>query len=448
VIRLDEIRDCLEGWVPSAVATCSADGIPNVSYLSQVEYLDASHVALSFQFFNKTRENVLANPHATVAVIDPESAAAYRLFLTYVRTETHGSLFERMKAKLASIASATGTTGVFRLRGADIYRVERIERLGNPELPKAPRKSRLTAVRALSDELSRVQELGATVDALLAGLERHFDIQHAMVLAVDTPGHRFYIIGSRGYDVSGVGSEIPVDAGAVGIAAARGTPVRISFASTDYAYVRAVRDNAAKDPVWASRLESAIPFPGLKQPNSQLAIPLDAGGSVLGVLYVESDVPGRFTYEDEDALVVLSRQLALAMKTQEPADAAEGKAPPALHLEGPPIVVRHYPDDDSVFLDEAYLIKGVAGAILWKLVRVFVQEGRDAFSNRELRLDKRLGLPDVADNLESRLVLLERRLRERGAGLLLEKTGRGRFRLAVSRQLALGQGASSTKAAG
>lgn len=438
MIRLDEIRDCLEGWVPSAVATCSPDGVPNVSYLSQVEYVDLDHVALSFQFFNKTRENVLANPQATVGVVDPESAAAYRLFLTYVRTETHGPVFERMKAKLASIASATGTADVFKLRGADIYRVDGIQRFGNPELPKSPRRNRLTAARALSDALSRVPDLGATLDTLLDGLERHFGITNALVFALDARGGRFYTIASRGYDVSGVGSEIPLEAGAVGVAAARGTPVRLSFASADYAYVRAVRENAAQDPVWSARLESTIPFPGLQAPNSQLAVPLDAGGSVVGVLYVESTVPGCFTHEDEDALVLVSRQLALVMRDADAPDAEPRRTPAAPSTGAAALTVRHYPEDDSVFLDGVYLIKGVAGAILWKLVRTYLHEGRDTFSNRELRLDKTLGLPEVADNLEARLVLLDRRLRERNAGLLLEKTGRGRFRLAASRPLILG----------
>jgi len=71
-ITLDAIRSCLEGVVPSLIATCAPDGTPNVAYLSQVHYVDRDHVALSFQFFNKTRENVLANPRAAVQVVDPK----------------------------------------------------------------------------------------------------------------------------------------------------------------------------------------------------------------------------------------------------------------------------------------------------------------------------------------------------------------------------------------
>ena len=40
------IRDCFEGVIPSIIATLDDEGIPNVSYLSQVHYGDAEPVAL------------------------------------------------------------------------------------------------------------------------------------------------------------------------------------------------------------------------------------------------------------------------------------------------------------------------------------------------------------------------------------------------------------------
>lgn len=79
----------------------------------------------------------------------------------------------------------------------------------------------------------------------------------------------------------------------------------------------------------------------------------------------------------------------------------------------------------------------VAGAILEKMVAVYLDDRRTELSNRELRLDPTLGLPDISDNLEARLILLERGLEEKAAPLRIEKTGRGRFRLRVERPLSL-----------
>ena len=51
LVDLGEVRPCLEGAIPAMMATCGADGTPNVAYISQVYYVDEGHVSLSFQFF-------------------------------------------------------------------------------------------------------------------------------------------------------------------------------------------------------------------------------------------------------------------------------------------------------------------------------------------------------------------------------------------------------------
>ncbi|MDP1782359.1 MAG: pyridoxamine 5'-phosphate oxidase family protein, partial [Hydrogenophaga sp.] len=80
-VDLGEVRPCLEGAIPAIMATCAADGTPNVAYISQVYYVDEGHVSLSFQFFNKTRQNLLANPRSTLLVLNPLNAVFYRLHL-------------------------------------------------------------------------------------------------------------------------------------------------------------------------------------------------------------------------------------------------------------------------------------------------------------------------------------------------------------------------------
>ena len=89
--------------------------------------------------------------------------------------------------------------------------------------------------------------------------------------------------------------------------------------------------------------------------------------------------------------------------------------------------VRYFPIDGSTFIDGDYLIKGVAGRLLWSLLGQYQSEGRVEFSNREVRLDPALELPEYRDNFENRLILLKRRLAERAAPIRIEKVGRGRF---------------------
>jgi adenylate cyclase len=122
-VRLQDIASCFEGVLPSPISTCSNEGVPNTTYLSIVHLIDESHVALSVQFFNKTRRNILENPRAQVIVVAPETTDQYRMELEFERTETAGSLFERVRVKLDAVASQSGMQDVFRLRGVDVYRV-------------------------------------------------------------------------------------------------------------------------------------------------------------------------------------------------------------------------------------------------------------------------------------------------------------------------------------
>ncbi len=436
MISLDAVRYCLESSIPPAIATCAPDGTPNVTPLSQIEYVDSDHVALSFQFFNKTRNNVLANPFAEVMLVDDRTATIYYLSAEYLRTETAGPVFERMKAKLAGIASHTGMSGIFRLQGSDIYRVTRIERADSLRLPEpATRPSRMSATRSCCARLASATDLAGALDHLLADLHTHLAVDHAQVLMLDSSGTRLYTVASRGYETSGVGSEIPIGQGVIGVAARERTPIRIFHVTAEYAYVRSVR-YVTERVGRAGDIETEIPLPGLAMPGSQMAVPIMAGADLLGVLFAESQDDLRFTYDDEDALATIATQLGMTMRLLGDTSGAgdEAPAPEAkAAVAGQPVTIRHYRVDDSVFIDQDYLIKGVAGAIMWKLVSDFVERGRSEFTNRELRLDPAIGLPSVSENLEARLILLQRRLGERCSFIRIEKTGRGRFRLVADR---------------
>jgi len=140
----DEIKAAMQGVIPSHVVTCGADGTPNASAISQVYYVDRDHVALSHQFFNKTKRNVAENPKATVWLIHPETFETWDLELEFDHSETSGPIFEAMDMQIEAIASIVGMKGIFKLRAADIFRVVAVtktrgERIPLSQIPRADR---------------------------------------------------------------------------------------------------------------------------------------------------------------------------------------------------------------------------------------------------------------------------------------------------------------------
>jgi hypothetical protein len=333
--------------------------------------------------------------------------------------------------------------GVFQLRGADVYRVLELRRVpGRLEMPSvAPRCDVAAGARRVSEALARCDDAAAMLDALMDGLARELLIEHSMLWMLESDRPVLSLVASHGYAVRRIGAELQVGVGLVGTAVREGVPIRIGHMSLSMVYGRAAR-GVIDELGLAQAVSAEIPLPGLPAPRSQLAVPLRARSRIVGALFAESLHDQFFSYDDEDALMLLAGQLGALLGGLHADDALRRPAAPAApapRAAGAPLRLRLHAKDNSVFADDEYLIRGVAGAILWKLAREHVQSGRVEFSNRELRAAaKELRLPEVDDNLEVRLVLLQRRLAERGGPLQIEKTGRGRFRFVVGRPLELG----------
>ena len=203
--------------------------------------------------------------------------------------------------------------------------------------------------------------------------------------------------------------------------------------TSEYRYGAAVRGSLSfSDPDWEALRE--VPFPGLPDPASQIAVPIMVDDELFGVLFSESPTTMRFWHEEEDALsIVASYTGALVPRLR--ASETEDDEPVVEHPAGhgaPLLVLRHFSRDDSVFLENEYLIKGVAGAILMHLIREHEKTGRAEFTTRELRANTSLRLPEFAENLDTRLILLRKRLIERAAPIRLDRCGRGRLRLVLA----------------
>jgi hypothetical protein len=400
--------------------------------------VDSAHVAISFQFFNKTHHNIRENPFACAVALDPRTFHAYRFRLRFDHSESTGPLFEAMSLQLQAVASYSGMTDVFRLLAADVYEVLGVERLeGFTRLPApntSERSSRLfvdaglVSLRLIAERLNKALLLDEVLESSL----QLPDDQNAKLLT----------IASHGYPENGVGSEVGMGEGLIGMVARARRTLYLSAMDHGLRYARAVRDRAEAE----GRTEAIareIPLPGLPDAGSQIAVPLVTRGRLIGVLAVESKDPLSFLTRENTLLTTIGSHLATAIdqlsrETDEaPMERTGRQAPRSPSQSGSTRRFTFFQKDDCICVDGDYLIRNIPARILWRLLKQYRDEGRVEFTNRELRMDSWLGLPEVKDNLETRLILLRRRLEQKCPDVRLVQRSRGRFALETDRAIDL-----------
>jgi hypothetical protein len=233
-----------------------------------------------------------------------------------------------------------------------------------------------------------------------------------------------------------------------------------------------------RDALAGSPPRCRIPVPGQLGPQSQLGVPLLVRGELVGVLVAESDTPYRFHEQDRASIELLGSYLAIAIQNMQLQDragdaggeahtadaASRTEAAPAAGVaaggaeaaamaergsasaaastarqpcSSAPRELVYYERDETILVDDEYLIRSLPARILWRLLQAHRATGRTEFTNRELRLDRSLQLPELKDNLETRLLLLRRRLEQKCPEIRLTPVARGRFALELDCELNL-----------
>ena len=374
------------------------------------------------------------------------------MMLVYERTERRGPVFERLRRDIDAIAALTGMAGVFKLRSADIYRVRRAradpgrgarDRRVTGELQ--PGGERVRQLAQLSERLGRSPDLDTLVGTTLAGLAELFGYEHSLLLLLDEHGEQLYTIASHGYASEGVGSEVRVGEGIIGMVAdARRADARRQ--PRPDARVRAHASGAPTSRAAARRRASRSRCPGWSTPRARWrcrrwcwasssacsrsrATSRDAFGPTTKRCLTRRRHDGR--ERDRDRLGARARGEAMPRPVtcrRVAARRRRARRRPACGSS---------PSTAAPSSTATTSSRASPAASSGSLLGHHEREGRVEFTNKEVRLDPSLELPEFRDNLESRLILLKRRLDERDAPIRIEKTGRGRFRLLVDGELKL-----------
>lgn len=447
-MKLENFKPCLQGVYPSTLYTCSVEGIPNVNYISHVYYVDQNHVAISGQFLNKTRKNISQNPLATAMVLDPVNVCHVELMLKWKESRTDGNIFSLISERIKAIDSQVGGEGKFSLKSVEIFEVldikvpEEFQYLLNAKPDKAVFS--LNNLQSAIQHIQKADSLENLYDLILESLEMSFGFRHSLLLIPDSMTNKLITINTRGYNLNGVGAEVKMGEGIIGQVAQTKKPMAFMGLKREYIYAQtSLRNYSEMDK--EIFFSEAITLPKLSDAASVIAVPLINRGKLAGVLEVQSIASVEFKESDEEFMMTFGSYVAMAIENLQIQMEAEGASSDQMKTEREATIstdpnkinITYYIDDECLFIDGEYLIRSIPAKILWKVLQAYLNEGKSEFSNREIRMDKTLQLPDFKDNLETRLILLRKRLEAKNHGIQLKPCGRGKFRLDVSGQIIL-----------
>lgn len=162
----------------------------------------------------------------------------------------------------------------------------------------------LTRVAA---DLTGTLELSPLLDRILTSMDEVFGYSHSMVLLWNPDREVLEVAASRGYEVSGVGAEVPLGKGVIGVVGKRKKLMHMGGMGQQRSYMAAAAQQLG-------HVGTGTPLPGLGDVESVIAVPLLDRGELIGVFHVESSEPAVFDDRDLELVEAIAHQAAIAIQ--------------------------------------------------------------------------------------------------------------------------------------
>ena len=174
------------------------------------------------------------------------------------------------------------------------------------------RNKEIEIIERVASQISKTLNLDAIAKTMLISMEEYFGFKHSMILLLDSSESSLKVIATHGYKEEGIGAEVKIGVGVIGMVAKKKKLMRMANLGAQKQYMQAIKQQIqpSKDTV----VTDEISLPGLKNAESQVAIPMLMEDELIGVFSVESDQVNIFDKSDELIIKILANQTANALQ--------------------------------------------------------------------------------------------------------------------------------------
>tara|TARA_B100000989_G_scaffold99740_1_gene72786 strand:- start:178 stop:1656 length:1479 start_codon:yes stop_codon:yes gene_type:complete len=174
------------------------------------------------------------------------------------------------------------------------------------------RNKEIEIIERVASQISKTLNLDAIAKTMLISMEEYFGFKHSMILLLDGSESVLKVIATHGYKKEGIGAEVKIGVGVIGMVAKKKKLMRMANLGAQKQYMQAIKQQI--QPSEETVVVDVTSLPGLKNAESQVAIPMLMEDELIGVFSVESDQVNIFDKSDELIIKILANQTANALQ--------------------------------------------------------------------------------------------------------------------------------------
>ena len=167
-------------------------------------------------------------------------------------------------------------------------------------------------IKQISSQINKTLDVNLIASAMLNAMDEFFGFKYSMILLVDEKLQKLNVLATHGYEIKGIGASVKLGVGVIGIVAKKKKMMRMANLGMQRSYMKAIKSQIS--PEEKNKLGNEVELPGLKNAESQVAIPMLFNNELIGVLSVESEKVNIFNNSDELLIGILANQTANALQ--------------------------------------------------------------------------------------------------------------------------------------